>query len=375
MRRLRANGLCVIDPGMAEAKPTAAAKRSSRRSRESVTIHEVARHAGVSPMTVSRVINARSNVRPETRQTVEASIAALNYAPNLAARNLAAADDMRIGLLYSNPSASYLSEFLVGGLDQASRSNVQLVVEQCDTGPGEAEAASRLVRAGIDGVILPPPLCDSREVHDVLVRAGIPAVAVASGEPPGNLSAVSIDDYGAARSMTEYLARLGHSRIGFVIGNPNQTASLKRLAGYRDGLAASAIEPAGELIEQGLFTYRSGLVAAERLLDLAQPPSAIFASNDDMAAAAVAIAHRRGLDVPSDLTVVGFDDTAMATTIWPELTTIHQPIADMSRSALQLLVAMIRSARDGEGNAIEHRTLPFTLVRRQSDGPPGRNEG
>lgn len=354
----------------AQDQEAAIKHRSSRRSRDGVTIDDVAQHAGVSPMTVSRVINGSTNVRATTRDIVNASIAALNYSPNLAARSLAAANDVRIGLLYSNPSAAYLSEFLVGGLDQASRSNVQLVVEQCEAGDSEAKAAARLVRQGIDGVILPPPLCDSKAVHDVLVQAGVPAVAVASGQPPTDLAAVSIDDYGAARTMTEHLLSLGHQRIGFVIGNPNQTASERRLAGYREGLAAAGVAVADELIEQGLFTYRSGLDAADRLLDLDGPPSAIFASNDDMAAAAVAIAHRRGLDVPGDITVVGFDDTALATTIWPELTTIHQPIADMSRCAIELLVASIRGGRSGDRGAFEHRTLPFMLIRRQSDAAP-----
>lgn len=345
--------------------------RLSRKSRDGVTIDDVARHAGVSPMTVSRVINGGANVRAKTREIVRASIAELNYAPNVAARMLAAGDDVRIGVLYSNPSSAYLSEFLVGGLDQASRGNIQLVVEQSELG-GEAEAVARLVRGGIDGIILPPPLCDNQEVHKVLLNASIPGVAVASGKPPRDLAAVSIDDYGAARAMTEHLVQLGHDRIGFIIGNPNQTASLRRLDGYRDGLAASGVALADELVEQGLFTYRSGLDAAERLLDAAAPPTAIFASNDDMAAAAVAIAHRRGLDVPSDVTVVGFDDTALATTIWPELTTIHQPIADMSRSAVDLLVAAIRAGRSGVASDPEHRILPFTLIRRQSDAAPRR---
>ncbi|HEU0096972.1 MAG TPA: LacI family DNA-binding transcriptional regulator, partial [Rhizomicrobium sp.] len=140
------------------------AKKSGRRSGSVVTILDVARHAGVSPMTVSRVVNAETNVREETRVKVDASIKALRYSPNLAARSLASADAMHIGILYSNPSAAYLSEFLVGGLDQASRSNIQLVVEKCEPDHHEGEVARRLVANGIDGVILPPPLCDSELV-------------------------------------------------------------------------------------------------------------------------------------------------------------------------------------------------------------------
>jgi LacI family transcriptional regulator len=347
-------------------------QKNSRRQRNAPTISDVAATAGVSPMTVSRVINGEANVRAATRDLVNAAITQLGYAPNRAARSLAGAEELRIGLLYSNPSAAYLSEFLVGGLDQASRGNVQLMVEQCEIGAREVKAAEHLVRIGIDGVILPPPLCDSQPVIDLLQKAGVPMVVVASGSPPADISAVSIDDERAAFDMTCHLAKLGHRRIGFIEGNPNTTASGRRLEGYKRGLETSGIAFEAELVTEGLFTYRSGLDAAERLLELKQPPSAIFAANDDMAAAAVAVAHRHGLDVPSDITVCGFDDTALATTIWPELTTIHQPIRDMSKAAMELLTAEIRARRGPLRAAPKHILLDYTFVRRQSDAAPRR---
>ncbi len=144
------------------------------------------------------------------------------------------------------------------------------------------------------------------------------------------------------------------------------------MEGYRQALAERGIEVDDSLVAQGLFTYRSGLDAAEELLEAKDPPSAIFASNDDMAAATVAVAHRRGLDVPGDLTVVGFDDSALATTIWPELTTIHQPIADMSRAAVDLLAAMLRDKRSGVAEVLRQVVLDYTLIRRQSDAAPRR---
>lgn len=319
-------------------------------------------------MTVSRVINREGNVRDATRQTVELAIAELNYAPNLAARSLAGARQLRIGLLYSNPSAAYLSEFLVGSLEQASRSAVQLVVEKCDIGDHEIEVARQLIEAGIDGIILPPPLCDSEGVLAALEESGTPAVVVASGRPAEGVLSVAIDDFAAALAMTDHILSLGHLRVGFISGNPNQTASARRLDGYRAALERAGIGVDPAMIAEGLFTYRSGLDAAEHLLDAADPPTAIFAANDEMAAATVAVAHRRGIDVPGDLTVCGFDDTTLATAIWPELTTIHQPIADMSRSAVELLVAEIRQQR-GEGDPLG-QVLDFTLIRRQSDATP-----
>jgi LacI family transcriptional regulator len=342
--------------------------RSARQS-GAPTISDVATLAGVSTMTVSRVINGEASVRDTTRERVLKAISRLNYAPNRAARSLAGAAQLRIALLYSNPSAAYLSEFLVGSLDQAGRSDIQLVVEKCEGDGDERRVAQRLV-SGIDGIILPPPLCDSRAVLDYLAEAGVPTVVVATGKPPEEATAVSIDDRGAAHAMTRHLLSLGHTRIGFIIGNPNQTASQQRLEGYRAALEEAGIPQDPELEVGALFTYRSGLDAAEVLLDLDAVPTAIFASNDDMAAATVAVAHRRGLDVPGDLTVCGFDDSALATTIWPELTTIHQPIADMSRAAVDLLAERIRARRAGSDDPVRRVVLDYTLIRRQSDASP-----
>ncbi|NIJ28806.1 LacI family transcriptional regulator [Sphingomonas insulae] len=331
----------------------------------------MAKRAGVSPMTVSRVINGETNVRPATREAVNAAITALNYAPNPAARSLAGAGPSRIGLLYSNPSAGFLSEFLLGSLDQASRSDVQIVIEKCDLGDHELEVAQHLVNGGIDGIILPPPLCEAPALLALLAAAGVPTVAVATGLPAERQLAIRIDDREAAATMTRHIMDLGHRRIGFIKGNPNLSASHQRLEGYREALAAAdiAVDPA--LIVDGLFTYLSGLDAAEQLLEQADPPTAIFSSNDDMAAATVAVAHRRGLDVPGDLTVCGFDDTTLSTAIWPELTTIHQPIADMARAAVELLVGTIRRQKGGEGIP-QQQVLDYTLIRRQSDAPPRR---
>jgi LacI family transcriptional regulator len=184
------------------------------------------------------------------------------------------------------------------------------------------------------------------------------------------MAGVSIDDYQAAYAMTCHLIALGHQRIGFVIGHPNQSASARRLAGFKAAIAEKNAQSSKELIVQGLFTYRSGLDAAEQLLGLEQRPTAIFASNDDMAAAVVAIAHRLGLDVPGDLTVAGFDDTALATTIWPELTTVRQPITDMAEAAVQSLVRLIRAQRNGTPEAPEHVVMEHALIRRQSDAAP-----
>jgi len=346
------------------------ARKSTRRSGSVVTIHDVARHAGVSPMTVSRVINSESNVRDETRAKVTASIKALRYSPNLAARSLASADTVHIGILYANSTAAYLSELLLGSLEQSSLSGCQLVLEQCQDLESERKAVQRLIAGGVDGVILPAPLCDSEDALKTVESAGIPAVLVTSGRPVPGFSAVSINDFEAAREMTRHLLSLGHRRIGFINGHPGHSASGQRFRGYMEGMTEAGLAVGADQVAQGFFTYRSGLEAAERLLTNGFNPTAIFASNDDMAAATMAIAHRKGLDVPRDIAIAGFDDTPLATMIWPELTTVRRPISDMAREAVRLLIEQIRAKRSGALQPVQHKLLKFTLVKRESSSAP-----
>lgn len=341
-----------------------------RRQSGAPTINDVAARAGVSPMTVSRVINSVPTVREATRERVEAAITQLDYAPNAAARTLAGGDEMRIALLYSNPSAFYLSEVLMGCLDQASRRNVQLVVEKFSDDMTIEALVSHLKRGRVVGIVLPSLLSNSDEMIDALQTAAISMVTIAAGNLRNDVPSVRIDDLLAAREMTRHLLSLGHRRIGFIKGNPDLADSNARFLGYQEALAEAAMPFDPNLVSQGYFTYRSGRDAADQILDQDPPPTAIFASNDDMAAATVAIAHGRGLEVPGDLTVCGFDDTQLATTIWPELTTIRQPISEMARSAIDLLVDSIRNASaDG---ITQHMLHDYQLVRRQSDAPPRR---
>ena len=166
--------------------------------------------------------------------------------------------------------------------------------------------------------------------------------------------------------MTRYLLSLGHQKIGFILGAPNQTSSGQRYAGFAAAMHEAKLEVRRDWVKQGSFTYRSGLLAAEKLLTVGDHPSAIFASNDDMAAAAIAVAHRLHLDVPANLTIVGFDDTPLATTIWPALTTVRQPVAAMARKATELLLEEIRLRGSGRTLVPLQHFLNFSLVKRES---------
>jgi len=343
-----------------------------RRGTQTVTMQDVARRAKVSLMTVSRVINNETSVAPATRQAVLDAVRDINYVPNLTARRLAGGEFFRIGLLYNNPSGTFLSEFLLGVLDESTKSGHYLLVDKCgNSAAAERAGVQKLIASGVDGVILPPPLCEAKSVLATIEATGTPAVAVAPGEVSADLSTVRIDNYKAARKMTEHLLSLGHRRIGFIKGHPNQTVSGQRLQGFLDVLAEAGIAPDPALIEQGYFSYASGLTAADRLLHAEPPPTAIFAANDDMAAAAVATAHRLGFQVPSEISVAGFDDALIGSTVWPTLTTIRQPIAAMGASAVSLLVAELRQRRAGNPLPPQQEMLRHALVRRESTAPPG----
>ena len=323
------------------------------------TIGDIARLAGVSPMTVSRVINDNARVRPETRAKVESVIAATGYAPNPAARVLARAGAGRIGLLYANPSNAYLAEVLAGALSGSRAAGLLLMIEPSQAGDPAAErlAVSRLIAGGAQGLIVPPPLGESAATLDAIAKAGLRAVVIAAPSRSPGIVSLRVDDRTAAREMVEHLIGLGHRRIGFIEGRGDQSASAERREGAEQATAARS--GTSLIVEAGDFTYRSGLEAARRLLARTPRPTAIFASNDDMAAGALAAVHGAGLDAPGDVSIAGFDDTYIAASSWPTLTTVRQPAADMAHEAA------IRLARpDGESEPVRHQ-----LIVRESTGP------
>jgi LacI family transcriptional regulator len=323
-------------------------------------------------MTVSRVINGEASVKESTRAAVNKAIRKLGYSPNKAARSLASANEVQIGLLYANPSSAYLSAMLLGVLEQARQSDTQIMLVECGPDSNPTKVIHGLIRSGVDGVMVTPPAADDPEVLKLLRKQSINAVTIGTVHEADGIASVRINDYAAALAMTRHIIELGHRRIGYIKGPPEHWSTCWRLAGYRDALREAGLTLAEELVVEGAYSYRSGLRAADQLLSLRPAPTAIFASNDDMAAATVATAHRYSIGVPKGLTVCGFDDTYLATTIWPELTTIRQPIADLSHAAIDLLVRHVRARRAGLKPECEHLELDFQLVQRQSDAPPAK---
>lgn len=332
-------------------------------------IQDIAQKVGVSMMTVSRVLNQDPRVSDATRAKVLEAAKSLNYRPNVSARRLASNKSFFIGLLYANPSETYVSRFLLGALKRCRATGQHLIVDESDE---QLEKTLAIVTdlievTQVDGIILLPPLCDVPEVVDLILENNVPLVRIAPDSKLNCSPYVCMDDYQAAFEVTEMLIEQGHSRIAHIIGHPNQGASRLRYQGYLDALRSNQINVPPEYIEQGFFDYKSGLEASAKLLELPQPPTAIFAGNDDMAAAALSAANTRGMSVPQDLSLVGFDDTILTTRIWPHLTTVRQPIAEMA----QMAISMLASGKFDDLSAVKpsefRHILDFEIIRRDSD--------
>lgn len=333
--------------------------------KDNITIREVARLASVSMMTVSRVIRKKGKVRESTRLRILAAIEELNYQPNIAARNLSGASSYFLGLVYDNPNEAYLNQILMGALHKCNNYGYSLIISSfaSDT-KGNYKIDKALVnRTKVDGIIIPPPLCDSREILSALTAAQIPIVRIAPQTLPDYSPFVCMDDRRAAFEMTEYLIHQGHEKIGFIAGHPDHGASRLRYEGMKDALKDNGIPLGEDYCQQGYFSYKSGASCAAALLELDDRPTAIFASSDDMAAAAIATAHKYGLSVPGDISVVGFDDVPLASAIWPGLTTIQQPIMAMAEKAAEFL--MYPDPEKEKDNILDYK-----LMIRESAAPP-----
>lgn len=352
-------------------------KNGSKTNAESgsVTMRHVAEHVGMSMMTVSRVLNNESSVKPATREKVMNAVRELGYRPNISARNLAAAQSYFLGLIYDNPSAAYMSELLLGALERCNEKGYHLVVQSC--GPDASQWADELTRrlsgSHLDGVIVPPPVCDDPSVLDALRRFDMPYVCISPNNQMPDTPVVYMDDRQAAFEMTCHLLEAGHTDIGFICGHPNQESSRLRFQGFSQALSANGMAVNELRVVQGFYSYKSGFAAAERLLSEKVRPTAIFAGNDDMAAAVYANAQRYNLRIPDDLSVVGFDDTPTASIIWPALTTIRQPIAKMAGAALDMLSELLKKNKDPEFSPELRHKLDFELVKRDSVAPPKRD--
>ncbi len=335
------------------------------------TIRDVAREAGVSLMTVSRALNDKQAVRPQTRERIERAIEALGYTPNHAAKSLAGSHTApKVAFLFDSPNATFLGEVVGNGFEAAVSANVQLLFLKARGEDDPAQTARSVTELGVEGVILPPPLCDDARLRLLLAEAGLRVVAIGCGDEDPVISTIGIDDQRAAYELTSYLVQLGHRRIGLILGHPRHRSSERRRLGYEAALAAHGIAPDRSLQWEGRYNFGSAIAAAEQALDTHPRITALFASNDDMAAAAISVARGRGINVPRSLSICGFDDSEIALMVFPRLTTVSRPIAEMVHFGVRQLADELHAVRHKGRPAIKKVLLEHRLMFRDSDAPP-----
>jgi len=318
---------------------------------QKATIDDVAALAGVSIKTVSRVVNTEPNVRESTRQRVQEAVLKLNYRPNPSARSLAGKRSFLIGLLYDdpslydNPSSNYIVNIQQGALRVCKSEHYDLFIHPCNYKDKNLnnEIRSLINHSKVDGLILAPPLSDMKSLFATIREVETPTVSISPGSMTESQLAVATNDRDICSKMTEYLASLGHSRIAFIAGNRDHKALENRFLGYQDGLKNAGLKFRKGLVTDGDNSFGSGEECARKLLQRQNPPTAIFACNDDMATGVIRVAHQMGISIPSELSVAGFDDIPLAQQIYPALTTIRQPVRSMSETAVELLMDQVRA--------------------------------
>lgn len=299
------------------------------------TINDVARLSGVSKKTVSRVINKSPLLNQATREKVEAVIADLEYVPNPQARALALRRNFLIGLIHDNPNAQMVLGVQEGILDTIRNTEFALVVRPVDRhSPTMLEDIRHFIeQQRLYGVMLLPPISENDELAKLCRDLGCTVVRMGSAQLDDDAHLVASNDQQAVSDAVAWLAELGHARIGFVTGPEGFRSAHERELGFAAGLARAGLKPDPKLSFRGDYRFESGIAAGKKLLSGKKPPTAIFSSNDEMAAGVLHAAREKGLSVPEDLSIIGFDDTAIAAHIWPPLTTVRWPIRAMARTA------------------------------------------
>lgn len=337
------------------------------------TINDVAELAGVSIKTVSRVANREANVRKATRDRVQQAITKLDYSPNLSARNLASHHSHLIGLVYDDPSAyelpsaGYVHRLQQGALRACRTANYELLIHPCDYRDKSVvtELQTLIAQVRPAGIVLAAPLSNIPRLVKAITSTGTPIVRLSPGKKSTKQYSVATNDREISAEMTRYLASLGHKRIAFIRGNVNHKAVGNRFLGYQDGLKQSGLRFSETLVADGDNSFGSGQICARKLLKLKRPPTAIFAANDDMAAAVIREGDRQRIAIPGQLSVAGCDDISLARQVYPALTTIRQPLATMAERAALSLIGDSRDASSLRGTEL----VPAILQIRESTGP------
>jgi LacI family transcriptional regulator len=334
---------------------------------EDITIFDVAKVAGVSYSTVSRVINNKEHVSPEKRERVLRAMAELGYVANVQARTLAGGRSHIVGLLVHGLDTSYIGEIMKGIDNELNSVNYDLMLYTTHRRKTKESAyVIKLTRNLVDGLLLVLPR-NAEAYLETLRQRHFPHVLVDhQGLPTVDAPAVGATNWQGAYEATSYLIELGHRRIGFITGMMDTGCAQERLAGYRAALEKHGLVIDPELIREGDFLQPRGYICARELLMLAEPPTAIFASNDISAFGVMEAVRDHGLQIPRDISIVGFDDIPQAASVHPPLTTVHQPLEQMGSIAARMLLDYIIEP----DRPVERVELPTKLIVRQSCREP-----
>ncbi|MFV3073685.1 LacI family DNA-binding transcriptional regulator [Niveispirillum fermenti] len=329
------------------------------------TINDVARLAEVSKKTVSRVINQSPLVNDETRQKIAKVIADIGYEPDPQARGLASQRSFLLGVVYDNPNGQYIVNIQNGILEACRKSGFELVVHPCARNSPQflKEVRQFVERQKLDGVILLPPVSEDEALAAMLTEVGCRFVRIACVPLDMAAHLVVYEDYKGAAEVADHLVQLGHRRIGFVAGPAHYRSAHERRRGFADGLARHGLGLTPELCVEGAYTFESGQACAEKLLSLETPPTAIFASNDEMAAGIYRVAFQHGISIPGQLTVVGFDDSPLASRTCPAMTTVRLPATQMGQMAAEKLIKRIEQP---DAKLLETVVQPHLVIRESS---------
>ena len=334
------------------------------------TISDVARLAGVSKKTVSRVINNEPNVGAKTLSKVKKVIEDLDYSPNPQARGLAFSRSFLLAMIYDNPNASFITEAMYGALSQCRPNGYELVVHPCDATQASLhdEIINFIRRTKIDGVILLPPISESDELIAKLKAIQCHYVRLVSVVADDIAHMIHFNDREAVTNIADHLISLGHKDIGFIKGPTNSKSAAERHEAFRHTLEENGIQLASHHIATGANTFQSGVDCAAQLLKSDNPPTAIFASNDEMDIGVMVTAQKMGIKIPSELTIIGFDDNPQASKVWPALTTVNLQVKEMGKLATQKLLALCNNNFD-MAKSVNSELLP-TLIQRETTAPP-----
>ncbi|OWK29948.1 catabolite control protein A [Sphingomonas mucosissima] len=344
----------------------------SSRPRRS-TLADIAAIAGVSIKTASRVIR-REPVANTTRERVERAVKELGYRPITAPRSAASDRSYLIGLLHFPPVATFVSGLIMGASERARQEGYHLVVEACSVGTPEERARSLrqlVIQSNLDAMILAPPLGDDPIVLATLADLQLPTCSIAPGDTDPDRPSVAIDDRGAAREVTKRLLDWGHRHIAFLTGAGGRSTTARRLAGFQD--AVSEMPEARATVVEGDYSFRSGFEAGQKLLWGKEAPTAVFASNDEMAAGILVAAHKLGLAMPGQLSVFGFDDDVIANAVWPPLSTVRQPVYEMGGAAVTLLVDSSLRPSAKSSDVPLRQQIPYEIIERETSGRAPRS--